>query len=145
MLLNRFNPLTYNHIRREMDDLFRSFVGGGLSTGEWTGTEFPAINVWEDTECLHAEAEVPGLAMEDIEVLVIGDQLRLKGRRPDAGEAGANYLRRERGTGEFARTLTLPAPVNASKVEATLRDGVLTITLPKAEEARPRKIQVKTA
>ena len=104
---------------------------------------FPALNVWEDGDKLIAEAEVPGLRLEEIELLALGTELTIKGRRPDVREANMAMHRQERGAGEFARTVTLPVEIESSKVEATLRDGILTIILPKAEPAKARKIPVK--
>ena len=82
--------------------------------------------------------------MEDVEVNVVGDELSVKGQRKPAKGENLTYHRQERETGEFSRFLTLPTAVNAEKVEAVLRDGVLTITLPKAEGAKPKRIEVKT-
>lgn len=104
---------------------------------------FPAINVWEDGERLIAEAEVPGLSMEDMEIYVVGNELTIKGHRKTPEDGRRAFHRRERGTGEFSRVITLPVEVNADKVEATLKEGVLTVTMPKAESARPRKISIK--
>jgi len=105
---------------------------------------FPAVNAWEDDRAVYAEAELPGLAMDDIEVLVMGDEVTIKGERKDAQQEGATYHRRERGVGSFSRVLRLPAQVDADKVEATLRDGVLTVKLPKAQSALPRKIELRS-
>jgi HSP20 family protein len=105
---------------------------------------FPALNLWEDDQNLLIEAEIPGLAMSDIELLIQGDQLTLRGQRRPAEQEKATFLRQERWTGRFERTLTLPAPVDQDKVEASLHNGILTITLPKAASARPRKIEIKS-
>lgn len=104
---------------------------------------FPAVNLWEKGDTLMAEAEVPGLKMEDLEVLVIGDELTIKGQRPAPTNEKSAWHRQERGIGEFSRIVTLPYEVNSAQVEATLKDGVLTIVMPKAEQARARKIDVK--
>ena len=104
---------------------------------------FPALNVWEDDQSLYAEAEIPGLRMDEVEVSVQGDELTIKGERKDTEREGATYHRRERGAGSFSRVLHLPIEVDAEKVQAALRDGVLTVTLPKAQAALPRKIEVK--
>jgi len=104
---------------------------------------FPAVNIWEDENSLYAEAELPGVKMEDIEISVVGNELTLKGeRKPFAGDDG-KYHRRERGVGSFTRVLHLPLDIDAEKVEATLRNGVLLIHLPKAAAALPRKIEVR--
>ena len=140
----RIPTAPFNELRREMDRLFESFQG---EPGHWPlrGRAFPALNVWEDGECLYAEAEVPGMKMDDLEVFVIGNELTIKGRRQvEAGEK-FTFHRQERRAGQFTRVLTLPVEVNADKVEATLRDGVLSIVMPKAAAALARKIKVKTA
>jgi HSP20 family protein len=125
----------FRDLRREVERLFDSYVPGGAGG--------PAMNIWEDGDTLHAEVEVPGMTMKDIEVSVIGAELTIKGeRKPMAGEKLA-YHRQERVFGSLSRTLTLPYEINADAVEATLRDGVLTIRLPKAESARARRIAVK--
>jgi len=103
---------------------------------------FPAVNIWEDANCLYAEAEVPGMSMDNMEVFVEGDELTLKGHRDTLDAREYTYHRRERGTGEFSRTLRLPVEIDADKVEATISSGVLTVKLPKAEAAKARKIKV---
>jgi len=82
--------------------------------------------------------------MEDLEVLVTGDELTIKGQRHEAQQEGASYHRRERGVGSFNRSVRLPVGIDASKVQARLQDGILTITLPKAEGSRPRKVEIKS-
>ena len=118
--------------------------------------EFPAVNVAETAESITIEAEVPGLDAGDVDVAVTGDEIVLKGSRPvadtsagvaepeaGAGRTGVTWHRRERGSGGFERRLTLPVAVDASRVEAKLVDGVLTITCPKAAEKQPRKVSVR--
>ncbi|MHC5211322.1 MAG: Hsp20/alpha crystallin family protein [Planctomycetota bacterium] len=104
---------------------------------------FPALNAWADDENLYVEAEIPGLGLEDIQITVLGEDLTLSGERQDVLEEGTSHHRRERGVGEFTRTLRLPSAVDAQRVEAQLKDGILGITLPKAEALRPRRITVK--
>jgi HSP20 family protein len=146
MLTRRVNPFAaLNELQREMNRLFDGYgphLNGGTLTRPAT---FPALNVWEDGNSLYAEAEIPGVSQDDIEVYAVGNELTVKGtRKPREGEDVA-YHRRERGTGEFTRVVTLPIDVNADKVQASLKDGVLTVTLPKAEEAKPKRITVKTS
>ena len=105
---------------------------------------FPSLNVWEEGASLYAEAEVPGLDMEDLEIFVQGDELTLKGERKAVDREDATYHRRECGVGRFSRVLRLPVEVDADQVEATLRHGVLTITLPKVQTVLPRKIEVQS-
>lgn len=127
-------------LRDEIDRLFNDFSGGwsGLS-----GRAFPPVNVWEQDHDFFAEAEVPGLGQEDFEILVVGNELTIKGTRKPTETGVGQVHRRERVSGSFARSIRLPAEVDASKVEATLRDGVLTVKLPKAEVARPQKVAVR--
>lgn len=142
MLTHRFNLPTAGRFEREMNHLLHTFFDGTPFSASALGV-FPAVNVWEDTDRVFAEAELPGLALSDLEIFVVGNELTIKGRRGAQDDRKVSYHRRERGTGEFARVLTLPTAVNPEKVEAAFKDGVLTITLPKAEEAKPRKIQIK--
>ncbi|MCK6485241.1 MAG: Hsp20/alpha crystallin family protein [Phycisphaerae bacterium] len=141
-------PLSVSRLRNEMDRLFQDAFDGTLRLdpfGMGGGAAFPAMNVWEDGDALFVEAEMPGLKMDDIEVVVTGDELTLKGERRETQNANVTYHRRERGVGAFSRVLRLPYAVDVDKVEANLRDGVLTIRVPKSEQARARKIVVKGA
>ena len=145
MLLFRPNYRTAPllELGREMDQLINR-CADGFDRGLFQRTRgFPAVNVWENDEGFCAEAEIPGVKMEDIEITVSGNEVTVKGHREPLGEEGLTYHRQERGFGEFARTIALPADVDTEKVSATLRDGVLTIIMPKAEAAKMRKIEVK--
>jgi HSP20 family protein len=105
---------------------------------------FPALNVWEVSDDLHVEAELPGLNLKQVEVYVSGgNRLTIKGeRKANLPEKGV-WHRQERVYGLFNRRLTLPFPVDAETVDARLENGVLHIQLSKHESARPRKIPVK--
>ena len=140
--LNRMAPLW--GLRQDVGSLLDRF-SSRFDGGVFAPTRVcPAINAWEDGERFYVEAEIPGVSMNDVEIYTSGDELTIKGkRRPPEGD-DHTYHRQERGTGEFTRMITLPADMDADKVEATLKDGVLTITLPKAEEAKMRKIAVKS-
>jgi HSP20 family protein len=135
-------PTNLGDLRHEIDRLFEDWTSP-FNGNLFRPAAFPAVNVWEDAENFYAEAELPGVTMEDLEVNVVGDELSIKGTRKPMPEGAYTYHRQERGTGEFTRFVTLPALVDAAKVEAVLQDGVLTVTLPKAEEAKPKRIQVK--
>ncbi len=144
MLVGRFNALApFEQLRREISNLLDEFNPLGVRETLFGAASFPAVNIWEGGDCLHAEAELPGVSQENLEILVVGNELTLKGRRPAPEGQDLAYHRRERGTGEFVRVVTLPTEIEADKVEASLKDGVLTLKLPKAEAARPRKITVK--
>lgn len=136
----------FRRFRDAVDRLFADlerdfFPSAGLET--FGAGASPAVNVWEDDENLYAEAELPGLRMEDLQVSVHGRELTIRGRRREIKEDDATYRQHERPTGEFARVLELPAPVDADRVNAVLADGVLTLTLPKVPEARRRRIEVR--
>jgi len=106
--------------------------------------EIPALNVWESEKDAVVTVEVPGLDPKDLEVSVVGDtlSLRLSLPGPEARE-GETWHRRERVFGTFARTLRLPFQVDAGRVGARMINGVLQVTLPRAEEDKPRKIAIK--
>ncbi|MDY3560707.1 Hsp20/alpha crystallin family protein [Gemmata sp. JC673] len=106
----------------------------------------PELNVWEDEHAVYAEADLPGIDAAKLEITVTGgNQLTVQGERAVPKLEGASWLRQERPFGKFARTVTLPTLVDADKVDAKYESGVLRLTLPKHEAAKPRKIQVKGA
>jgi HSP20 family protein len=146
MLATRWQPFNdmrseLNRLRREMENVFGQF---GLSDGLTTSTGYPPLNVWEDAENLYLEAELPGMELSDLEIFVNGgNQLSIKGQRKAPELEKGSWHRRERGYGAFTRLLDLPCPINPDSVHAELKLGVLTITLPKSEAARPRRIEVK--
>ena len=129
-----------------MDQLFDNLLEGfpRITEGTRFSASLPAVNIWEDNENLYVEAEVPGLALDDIELLVTGDELTINGTRKDVREEqGLTYHRQERQKGRFSRVVPLPVDVDVERAEATLREGVLRLTLPKVAQARLRKIEVK--
>jgi HSP20 family protein len=107
---------------------------------------FPAVNIWTNDDNAFVTAEVPGVEPKDIDIALVGGTLTISGSRfMEDLEDNTRYHRQERNYGKFSRSIQLPFNVNASKVEANFKDGILSITLPKAEEDKPRKISVKTA
>lgn len=116
--------------------------------GDWLGTRtagsgaYPPVSVFNEGEDFVVVAELPGVRKEDLDVQVRGDTLRIKGKKTVAHEDKASVHRREREAGEFDRTLTLPAQLDAAKVAADYRDGVLTVRLPRAESERPRSVAI---
>ena len=145
MLITRRNPATrsWGEVRRLRDDMNRLFASFNQ---QWPGLGggYPPLNVWQDADNLYAEAELPGIDLGDLEIFVTGgDQLSIKGERKPIDSQEGVWLRRERPFGRFARLLTLPVDVDANKVQARLVNGVLTLTLPKSEAAKPKKISVK--
>lgn len=128
-------------VERFFSSHFPGFVGGDSNRGE----NDPAVNLWETEGELMAEVELPGVKQDDLEILVVGGELTIKGQRGSAANGAQAFHRRERTAGAFQRTIRLPFDVDSAKVQATLRDGVLQITLPKAEAAKPRKIPVQSS
>ncbi len=106
----------------------------------------PTLNVWSNDEEAIVQADLPGFAPEDVEISIERNALTLRGNRK-AGELkeGETYLRRERWNGKFSRTLELPFKVNGDDVKAEFKNGVLSVSLPRAAEDKPRKIAVKAA
>jgi HSP20 family protein len=103
----------------------------------------PALNVWEEGENLKVEVEIPGVKLEDVEVAFDKGELTIKGEKKVEIKESATLHRRERLAGSFTRTMTVPWEIKADEVSAELKDGILTVTLPKAEAAKPRKVAVK--
>ena len=128
--------------QRTMDRLFGRF-GVGLAEAPEVAVAYPPVNLWEDDDFVYAEAELPGLKLADLEITVTADrQLTIKGQRQAAAPPKIEWHRQERGFGTFERTVELPVPVDAGKVEACLENGVLTIKMAKSPAAKPRKIPV---
>jgi len=143
MAVPPFGPQSLEQLRREMDRLFNSFLGE-LPEAPWPlqGRERLPVNMWETSEAFYVEEEVPGVTQDQIDISVTGNELTIKVRRPQPAEEGVTYHRRERATGEATRVIRLPGEVDHERVQADLQLGVLTVTLPKAEGTRPRKIPV---
>jgi HSP20 family protein len=130
-----------DRFRNEMDRLFGRTFGDGrrLATGV-----HPPIDLWEDENNLYVESELPGMDLNDLEIYVnAGNQLSIKGQRKAPTFEHSTWHRQERGYGTFSRLFDLPTEVNADQVHAEFKDGVLTITLPKSEAVKPRRIEVK--
>jgi HSP20 family protein len=130
-----------DRLQREMDRLFRTTSASRMGSGG-----YPAMNIWSNEDSAMITTELPGINLDDIDINVVGDTLTLSGRRtPEELSEGARYHRQERGFGKFTRSIKLPYTVDGDKVEATYNRGVLSITLPRAESDKPRKIQVRSA
>lgn len=134
----------YDLLQNEMNRLLDNFLGTQRRTGD--SNVFPALNVYQDLDNVYVSAELPGIDVNDIEINVEGNTLHIKGlRKLPETDKKVRYHRQERGSGQFSRKIRLPFPVNTEKVSAEMKLGVLTISLPKADEAKPRKINIKTA
>ena len=129
-------------VRRQMDRLFDAFSNRLPSRGD--AGVYPAINITEDTEAFYVSAELPGVKSADLDLNVTANQLTLAGERKIPDEATeVRYHRREREAGRFSRAVALPGDIDTENVKAKLVDGLLTVTIPKAEKAKPRQIAVQ--
>ncbi len=129
-------------LRNEINRLFEAPIENGSDNfNAWV----PAVDLYEDKENLIVKAELPGLKKEDINISLHENTLTLSGeRREEKKYEGAETSRQERLFGRFTRSFALSKSVDAAKVRAVYADGILTVTLPKAEEAKPRQITIQT-
>jgi len=150
MAITLYKPRTYmspwtrlNDWENELDNFWGPLLGRRDSEGN-VRTWSPALDVHETEDAYVVEAEVPGLDKKDIEITVLEDLLTIKGeRKRDEEVKEDSYHRIERTYGSFQRSISLPNSVDSGKVAAHFKNGVLHITLPKREEAKPREIQVE--
>lgn len=145
MEIRRWRPFAeLEALRREVDRLFREafreFMGEEpIRRGAW----LPPVDVYEtDTEVV-VVMELPGIKKEDVTIELTDDVLTIRGKRERVRKEGETYHIVERAYGEFERRFNLGVPIDRERVEATFKDGVLTIRLPKAERVRPRKVEIK--
>lgn len=136
----------FMRLRDEMNRLFDSSLYGRAIVPGWfeRRARYPRLNLAETADTLTVECELPGVDKEDIDISVEGGVLRVRGvRKPPEDRQAERYHRRERGFGEFERSIELPAKVDAANVNARLTDGVLEIVLSKLPESKPKRIEVK--
>ncbi|TVQ53059.1 MAG: Hsp20/alpha crystallin family protein [Phycisphaerales bacterium] len=145
MLMRR---LTMNPVRtgrptwdRVFDSMFEDMANASSSI--FSATTFPPLNVWQDEQAVYVEAELPGFSRDQIELDVHEHRLTIRGERTPQDSENVDYIRRERPMGKFTRTLDLPVEFEAERVEASLENGVLLVTLPKSAKATPRRIEVR--
>ena len=137
------NPFAdFDQLRRDMLRLFDTATGSEVPHGFSTGV-FPPLNITQDDNNFYVRADLPGIKAADLSVSALRNRVSISGKREIHEESeDVSYHRKERAEGEFSRTVTLPGDVAAEKVEARYTDGVLALTLPKADEAKPRQIAV---
>jgi HSP20 family protein len=141
MLVNRRHPIgsflrEFNQAQDEFAKWFGRTMGAPAND--------PLLNVWEDENAVFAEVDLPGIDPAKLEVTVTeGNQLTVQGERTPPSLSGVSWIRQERPFGKFVRVISLPTLVNAENVDAKYENGVLRLTLPKHEAAKPRKIVVK--
>ena len=132
-----------SNLRHEINRLFELPFGESARESEFFGWA-PAVDLFEDKDNVVVRAELPGMKKEDIEISLHQGSVIISGERKEESESGdGETSRSERFFGRFQRALELPKPVDANKVTATYKDGVLTVKLPKTEESKPKQITVK--
>jgi HSP20 family protein len=137
-----FNRLT--SLRDEIDRLF-DLSGLGRDVGLFSGWT-PSLDVYQDKDNVYVKAELPGMKKEEIDISLHDGMLTITGERKREEKAeGDDTFRSERFFGRFHRSVALPTAVDSGKVKASYKDGILTITLPKAEEAKPKHIEVNVS
>jgi len=146
MSIVRWEPFSdLMSLREAMDKLFEdSFVRPRTLMAPF-GVADLALDMYETDNELVITAAVPGVKPEDVEITITGDTLCIRGEiKSETKVEKANYYRQERRYGSFSRSINLPVPIQSDKAEARFKDGVLTLTLPKAEEVKPKSIKIKT-
>ena len=132
----------WSNLRDELNSLFDlPFLANAHRQDLFNGWS-PALDLYQNNDNVVAVLELPGLRKEDIEISLHDGTLSISGERKSSSSNGEKAERTERYVGSFRRTVSLPVRVDANKVSATYRDGILTVTLPKAEEAKPKRIDV---
>jgi HSP20 family protein len=131
-----------NQLRRRLDRAFEE-VDGERS---WTTTDqFPRTNIYDTGKSFVLKAEVPGLTEKDVNLTLTQDVLTLSGERKVETPEGYSVHRRERSPTRFSRSFALPAKVDPEKVSATIKDGILAVTVEKAPEVQPKQISIRTS
>src|SRR6478736_3320455 len=136
----------WSALRDELDSLFElpfwsNFQRQAQLFSGWS----PALDIYQNNDNVIARVELPGMRKEDIDISLHDGMLTIAGERQSSAGEGENAERTERFSGKFRRSVTLPTRVDASKVCASYKDGILTVTLPKSEEAKPKKVEVTIA
>ena len=146
MALTRWQPFQeMAALRNAMDRLFEESFGRPLRLAETVGVFLP-LDLYEEADKYVVEVSLPGVRPEDVEISLRGNALTISGKLPAGEEAkGRTYLLRERASGEFTRTITLPVEVDSDKVEAVSENGVLRLSLPKAPSYQPKRIAIKAS
>jgi HSP20 family protein len=144
-MVERWDPFRVSDIQGEMNRLFDTFFGRPATATAPSGERMwaPAVDMWETKDNVVLSFEIPGVREKEVSVAITGDLLTVKGdRRFEREVKDESYHRLERVYGKFERSVQLPMAVQSDKVKALYRDGVLEVTLPKAEEVKPKEIKI---
>jgi HSP20 family protein len=152
MIVRQLNPWSpswsmpgnaFAQMRRDMETLMERLTGV-TPDGSVAGV-FPPMNVSEDPDHYYVRALIPGIDASQLNVSVVRQTIAVSGTRKSPEEEGVSYHRKERAEGAFSRSVTLPASFDGARVDAKYVDGILTLTLPKPEAAKPRRVTVQTS
>ncbi len=147
MAIVRFQPFTddFQALQERINRIFADTAFSRFGTEETIGAWSPLCDIYEEGDDIVVKAEIPGVDRGDIDVQVENNVLTIRGERRREKEVKSdNLYRTERSYGAFSRSFTLPVTVDTERIKAEYKDGVLHVTLPKVEEAKPRKIKVLT-
>jgi HSP20 family protein len=148
MAIIRWRPMRdFMTVQDEMNRMFDRFFSRepwegdeSMSTAEWS----PTVDISENKDEYFVSAELPGMKKEDVQITYANNVLRIEGeRRKEEEKQDTNYHRVERLYGKFCRTFQVPTQIQADKIAADFKNGILTVHLPKAEEAKPKEVQIK--
>ncbi len=136
----------WTNLRDEINSLFEGpYWGTPMNHAQLFSGWSPALDLYQNNDEIVALVELPGMRKEDIELALQDGILTISGERQEESAREDNTARTERFVGKFRRSISLPTRVDAGKVNATYKDGILTVTLPKAEEVKPKQIQVNVS
>lgn len=146
-MFTRWNDLdqmlgAMNLFRNRMNSVFSEFDRDYAGGAGWTRDNFPKTNLYDTGDNLEIIAEVPGIAKDRLNVKIQGNYLEISGTQQTEMPEGYKARRMERGQTSFSRSFTLPYDIDANLVQATLKDGILTMVLPKSEAAKPKQIAI---
>lgn len=144
--MSTWSPLReLEEMRNEMSRMFGWPAGHGESDGFFDSLWSPAVDIVQEGDRLLVKADLPGMKKDEIEITLNGDTLTISGeKKRESEQKDDNTYRSERYYGKFSRSLVLPSTVDANKIDAVYKDGVLSLTIPKSEEARPKQIKIQS-
>jgi HSP20 family protein len=143
--VSTWRPFEFERMRREMDRLWDSFFEeGSRRKGKGKGEWFPSLDVSETKNEIVVKAEIPGIDPKDIDISLADGLLTIRGeKKQEKEEKEENYHLIERSYGSFSRSVRLPGEVKSDKINATYKNGLLKVSLPKSEEAKKKEIKIK--
>ncbi len=144
-MLNALEPFReLTTLQERLNKVFDDMLPGALKSRE-TNEWIPAVDIYETNDAINIEVEAPGMKQEDIKINLENNTLTIYGERKfEKKEENKNYYRMERSYGSFSRSFLLPENVNVEGIKAKYKDGVLTITLPKKPESKPKEIPIES-